>query len=118
MHRTTPVLLAFLLPGCFDGGEEGKLADCAGTYAGLIEGDATGTLDAQLDTDGAFSAVVYTEETGVTVSSSGEVAEDGTLTGEEQDVTFAGSFDFDACTADGTWASAIGVGTWDLTLLD
>lgn len=118
MRRTTPVLFVALLSGCFDGGDEGKLADCAGGYEGVIDGDSTGTIDAQLDADGAFSAVVYTIESGVTTSSSGMVAEDGSLTGEEQDVSFAGTFDFDDCTAEGTWASSLGVGTWDLTFID
>ena len=90
------------------------LASCAGPYVGQFSGDEEGQITAELDEDGLLVVSFDTEEG--TLVAAGGVEPDGSLSGSSVGIEVEGQFDFDACTADGTWLVYERQGIWGMQL--
>ncbi|MEE9294475.1 MAG: DUF4215 domain-containing protein, partial [Phycisphaerae bacterium] len=113
--------------GCFSG-----LERCAGGYTGTFtetaggrgieeggaeQGGFDGTVSATLTSEGSLSVTFDFAGGPLFFGSVATVAPDGTISGGAEGVTVAGAFDFDTCSASGTWqVSGEGVvsGIWNI----
>jgi hypothetical protein len=76
-------------------------ADCAGPHTGSFTGDFSGTSTGEVGADGTVT-FEFTSSLG-SFSSTGTIAEDGAISAGGGDVTVEGTYDFETCTASGTW---------------
>src|SRR5688500_13436424 len=88
---------------CSDAPSTTFAAACAGPVEGTFDGDITGPLDGELCDDGLVFVRFDSEVIGGTVSSTGQIAEDGTIDGGESGLAIVGTFDLATCTGAGTW---------------
>jgi hypothetical protein len=93
------------------------VAGCAGQWIGSYTGDDAGTLTLTLAESGALSGT--SRSAFAVVELTGQVSEDGTVTGtgeaEGETGTFDGRADLNACTMTGDWNSPASEtpGTWN-----
>ncbi len=99
---------AVTLLGC--GGATGDLESCATVYSGTFTGEASGVVTTLLQQDGTMF-VYLREDNGTNYDSSeSSVDENGIITSGQLE----GTFDFDTCTAEGTWTEGTSSGTFEL----
>jgi hypothetical protein len=95
-------------------------AACAGPVSGSFDSDGEdiddGTLEGDLCQNGVVSVRFDSEVIGGTISSSGRIAEDGSIDGGESGLSIVGMFDLVTCIGNGTWDdSNFGLsGTWEM----
>lgn len=94
---------------------EHPAAACAGPHSGSYSGDDAGLTTADLQADGTL-VVTFGTSFG-DVDSPATVAENGDVSGTEGTVTIEGTYDFGACSCQGTWQDAMygNSGTWQLS---
>jgi hypothetical protein len=99
-----------------DGGSTGSdgLARCAGPHSGSYAGDQEGVARADLYDDGVIEMVFVNF---VELEASGTVTPGGEVDGVGYGIRVEGTYDFDGCSAEGTWSEIGGddTGTWVLT---
>lgn len=110
INTLSTLLVAIALASC-GGAAAGDLGSCATSYSGTFEGDVTGVISARVVVDGTFLSQWQAED-GTILDWMGTVSEEGAI---EVD-SLEGNFDFDTCTASGTWTMDDGsTGTFRIT---
>lgn len=90
-------------------------ASCEGAHEGAFTGGESGTITGVLHETGQLLVQFSLPDVG-TVNHEGDIEADGTVYGQQADVTINGTYDFTTCSGSGTWsASDAGLdGTWEL----
>jgi hypothetical protein len=88
------------------------LAGCVGPHAGTFSGDLSGPSEGEVNADGSMT-FAFTSSYG-TFNLSGTVEADGSVAAGDGVITASGTYDFETCSASGTWEdSSLGVaGEW------
>jgi hypothetical protein len=91
---------------------------CVGPYGGTYSGASAGTLEAYFDCNNTISFTFISYFGTVDFQSVVTVEPDGTVFGSFAGATLNGTFDFDGCTASGTWAYSGYSGAWNLARIE
>ena len=101
-----------LLTAC-SGEVSPELTACAGLHEGSFVGDESGDVSGELEKNGTFA--IDFVAVGLRLSADAEVDAAGNVTGCKSTVCVEGQYDFETCSAAGTWDSDIGAsGTWEM----
>jgi|CXWL01.1.fsa_nt_gi hypothetical protein len=101
------------LPDSCETSCEGSVCGCIGPYEGEYEGASVGTIVSSLYCNGQLDYLFTTSYGPILFQTTAAMNEQGVITGNGQKIKVDGQFDFESCTASGTWNLFGGApGTW------